>query len=292
MWPSLPATITQIPPVLGARLPPPWPAPAVGGASGRTSGPAGARSDASDTTTRPAGLLDLTMAWSAFIRQSGTPAHLGVLGPIAAGQARLLALTAIPDPHAQWRVILTDSDGHALAVERVRRGRSCRRQPRRPPGILGRVTIAFPVTALNQPHVPGTATGKIVTAILRAAARAAARAAREQDADQHAPGGCAHTTAAPGYRPPPRLREYIQARDQTCRQPTCRQPAWRADLDHTQPWHLGGRTCKCNIGGFCRTHHQVKQEPGWHVTQPQPGWFQITTPAGRTYHTHPDTYPI
>lgn len=42
--------------------------------------------------------------------------------------------------------------------------------------------------------------------------------------------------------------------------------------------------------GFCRTHHRVKQEPGWHVTQPTPGWFQITTPTGRTYTVGPDTY--
>ncbi len=45
------------------------------------------------------------------------------------------------------------------------------------------------------------------------------------------------------------------------------------------------------LGGFCRTHHQVKQEPGWTVTQPWPGTFRITTPAGRTYAIEPDVYP-
>jgi hypothetical protein len=50
--------------------------------------------------------------------------------------------------------------------------------------------------------------------------------------------------------------------------------------------------CGYNLhGGFFRTHHQVKQEPGWHVTQATPGHFQITTPAGRTYDIRPDTYP-
>jgi hypothetical protein len=78
---------------------------------------------------------------------------------------------------------------------------------------------------------------------------------------------------------------------QTCRHPTCRQPAWHADLDHTVPYEQGGRTCTCNVGGLCRTHHQVKQEPGWAVAQPRPGHFQITTPAGRAYDIDPDLYP-
>jgi hypothetical protein len=250
------------------------------------------RPDTGDGTTRPAGLLDLTIPWSALTGRTSSPAHLGHLGPISAPQARLLVCTAVPDPHAQWRVILTDPDGHAIAVQRVRRGkRICPPQPGRPPGVLGRVTITLPAAALDDPP-PITGGGTTIgAAILRAAARAAARAAREQDADRQAPGGCAHTDASAAYRPPTRIREYVEARDQTCRQPTCRQPVWRADLDHTRPFHLGGRTCKCNLGGFCRTHHQVKQEPGWHVTQPRPGHFQITTPAGRTYMVEPDAYP-
>jgi len=53
-----------------------------------------------------------------------------------------------------------------------------------------------------------------------------------------------------------------------------------------------GNLCCYNLhGGWCRTHHQVKQEPGWHVIQPRPGHFEITTPAGRTYDIHPDPYP-
>jgi len=134
-------------------------------------------------------------------------------------------------------------------------------------------------------------TGGIQAAILRAARRAQARAARQHAADAAAPGGCAHTTATPAYRPPPRIRELVQARDRTCRQPTCRQPAAHTDLDHTIPHHKGGLTCPCDLGAFCRTHHQVKQQPGWHVTQPRPGTFHITTPAGRAYTIEPDTYP-
>ncbi len=41
----------------------------------------------------------------------------------------------------------------------------------------------------------------------------------------------------------------------------------------------------------CRTHRKIKQLPGWTLTQPEPGVFHLTTPAGRTYITRPDTYP-
>jgi len=77
----------------------------------------------------------------------------------------------------------------------------------------------------------------------------------------------------------------------TCRSPICGQPAWRADLDHTVPYDQGGRTCRCNIGGGCRRHHQLKQHPRWKLDQPRPGHFTWTTPAGRTYATEPDTHP-
>ena len=131
----------------------------------------------------------------------------------------------------------------------------------------------------------------IRAAVLRTARRALARAQRQAAADAAAPGGCAHTTATAAYRPTTKIRDHVTARDQTCRHPRCRQPARHADLDHTTPWHQGGRTCGCNLGGYCRTHHQIKQLPGWTLTQPRPGHFRLTTPAGRTYLTTPDPYP-
>ena len=105
-------------------------------------------------------------------------------------------------------------------------------------------------------------------------------------------GRCAHTTATPGYRPPPRLKEYITARDLTCRFPRCRQPAWRGDLDHTIPYDNGGLTCRCNLGGLCRNHHILKHHPDWQLAQTTPGHFTWTTPSGRTHTTTPDTHPL
>jgi hypothetical protein len=319
-WPPLPATILQIPPVLGQ--PPGHPA-AADRQRGRAGPPAGpARDDGSHgagqppeppepkppepeppeppaadhtagTRRAPPGLLDLTISWRLLAGEPAAPAHLGRIGPITAGQALPLAGIAALDPAAQWRVILTDADDHALAVERVRRRRNG--DPGEPDGraqgVVGRVTVIVPARVLGDQD-PGTATGGgIKAAILRAGRRAAARAEEMRAADATAPGGCAHTMAAPGYRPPTRIREHVEARDQTCRSPVCRQPAWRADLDHTLAFHRGGLTCPCNLGGGCRAHHQLKQLPGWTLTQASPGHFEWTTPAGRTYASEPDTYP-
>jgi Domain of unknown function (DUF222) len=311
-WPPLPDTMAEIPPFLGGpprRYPP---------GSGLCPPTTPGRPDAPGVPGgRPtAGLLDLTLSWHVLTGNPGAPASLGRLGPISAAQALALAIPAVPDPHAQWRVVLTDPAGQAIAVDRIRRGQLCD-NPGRPPGVTGRVTVIVPAAALNSHPPPGTGekggagndqetetsvdagttqpeagTGRgIRAAVLRAAARAATQAADTAAADGAA-GGCAHATATPAYRPTTRIREHVTARDQTCRQPYCGQPAWRADLDHTQPWHRGGPTCRCNLGGGCRTHHQIKQLPGWTLTQPAPGIFTWITPAGRTYTTTPDPYPI
>ncbi len=127
--------------------------------------------------------------------------------------------------------------------------------------------------------------------MLGAAHRAHARAQQITAADAAAPGGCAHTAATSVYRPSAAIRDYVTARDQTCRDPRCRQPAQHADLDHTTPYDQGGRTCSCNLGPRCRIHHIIKQLPGWTLAQPRPGHFRLTTPTGRTYTTSPDPYP-
>jgi hypothetical protein len=155
------------------------------------------------------------------------------------------------------------------------------------------MTLTIPEDALDSQASPLPASDAIP--ILRRAlkdaakALAAARAVAQADADA---GGCAHLNASPAYRVPPRLRDYITARDITCRFTICRQPVWCCDIDHTQPYDQGGRTCKCNNGGICRTHHQIKQLPGWALHQTAPGIFQWTTPCGRTYVTTPDTHPL
>jgi hypothetical protein len=299
-WPPLPATIHQIPPVLGNPI-----AARPDSDQARTGPPRRPADDTDhvprasrhgrdpDTPTKrpPPGLLDLTISWSSLAGQAGAPVSLGRIGPISTGQAVPLVAVAAPDPNTQWRVVLIDTAGHALAVERVRRGNLCDHQDR-PSGVVGRVTVTVPASVLDQPQRKGSAIDNgLRAAVLRAARRARKRSDQAGDADASAPGGCAHTAASSSYRPTTRIREYIEARDQTCRQPNCRQPAWRSDLDHTMPWDRGGLTCTCNLGGGCRTHHQIKQQPGWTLLQPRPGYFEWTTPSGRTYATGPDAYP-
>ena len=200
---------------------------------------------------------------------------------------------------------ITTGAGHALAVTRIPRPRSPGgHPPGAGTGLIGRVTLTIGDDTLTHPPPwpepePAAGTGKgtgppgqILRLALRAATRATTRARAAMTADTTAAGGCAHTTASPGYRPPPRLKEYITARDLTCRFPRCRQPAWRGDLDHTTPYDNGGLTCRCTLGGLCRSHHLLKHHPDWNLHQTAPGHFTWTTPSGRTYTTTPDTHPL
>ena len=235
----------------------------------------------------PAGRLDLTVSWGTFTGAAPGPGLLGRIGPIAAVQARQLADLAQRGGQAEWRVLLIGRDGRCLAVARV--PRIPPPAGREPPGrtdVVGRVTVILPASGLDAAQPPAGRGAEILAVARRALARARSQAAADAAAD----GGCAHEQASASYRPPARIREYVVARDRTCRYPSCGQPAWRGDLDHTRPWDQGGRTCRCNLGGLCRRHHRLKQLPGWSLTQPEPGTFRWTTPAGRSYAARPAEY--
>jgi hypothetical protein len=242
------------------------------------------------------GMLDVSMPWQTLAGISPEPGHLGRVGPVTAIHARRLAELASRNPAAEWRIIVITSGGQAIAVTRIPRLRD-RDGPAGPvtgTGLVSRVTLIIPEDVLAQPppRWPGPdPPGGILARSLQAAARAADRARAGAEADAAA-GGCAHCGASSAYRPPPRLKEYIAARDLTCRFPTCRQPAWRGDLDHTIPHDKGGLTCRCNLGGLCRTHHRIKQHLGWNLHQTAPGIFRWRTPAGRIFSATPDIYPV
>jgi hypothetical protein len=300
----------------GTRPVPQW--PALG-----TIPPALARRRPGPPDGRPVpGLLDAVLPWTTLTGLAGTPGTLGRIGPITAAQARQLARAAETDPAAQWRVIVTNHLGQAIAVARIRRPRRRARDgpavsrdgPPPGAGLVGRITVTITQDMITGrqhaggPDPPGMPGGTvppggtdppdphgplspIAAAALRTAARALDQALAHAVADQAA-GGCAHADESPAYRPPPREREFVIARDVTCRSPVCRQPAWRADLDHTLAYDHGGRTCRCNMGGACRGDHQLKQHPRWKLEQIRPGIFRWTAPGGRTYTVDPDTYPI
>jgi len=300
--------------LFGTAPAPVWPSlGAIPPALARPAGPAGVPDG------RPApGLLDVVVPWLTMAGVSDRPGLLGRIGPITPVQARRLCAVGDADPGTQWRVIVTNAAGQAITVTRIRRrardlrdardardardlrdGSGCPRPGRPPPGsgLISRVTLTITEHAVRemarasaQGSGPGPP-GGIAGAALRAAVRARERAAAQAETDA-AFGGCAHHGQSTGYRPPPRLREHVIARDVTCRSPVCRQPAWRADLDHTLAYDRGGRTCPCNLGGACRRDHQLKQHPRWKLEQVRPGDFIWTAPGGRTYPVGPDAHPV
>jgi hypothetical protein len=261
------------------------------------------------------GMLDVSMPWQTLAGISPQPGWLGRIGPVSAAQASRLADLATRNPAAEWRIIVTTPAGHAIAVTRIPRRRERDGPPVPAPGtgLVGRVTLTIPEDILAQPPparpppgplppgplLPGPLLPRsgpdppagILARALRAAAVAADRARAIAAADAAA-GGCAHQDASSAYRPPARLRDYITARDLTCRYPTCRQPAWRGDLDHTIPFERSHLTCSCNLGGLCRTHHIIKQHLCWSLHQTVPGIFRWTTPSGRAFTATPDVHPV
>ena len=103
--------------------------------------------------------------------------------------------------------------------------------------------------------------------------------------------GCDHRFESHDYQPNDTLRHLVQVRDGNCTFPPCSRHARESDFEHATPYGKGGRTCGCNAGAGSRACHQVKQSPGWNVTQPRPGWHQWVTPSGRAYIQGPKRYP-
>ena len=64
-----------------------------------------------------------------------------------------------------------------------------------------------------------------------------------------------------GYRFPPRLRRFLEARDRTCVFPGCGRPANKTDKDHGVPWPHG-RTSAKNGQCLCRHHHRASRRQG------------------------------
>ena len=283
---------------------------------------------AGQSSAWPAGLLSLAVPLETLAGTSSTPGQLSWLGVVTAGQARQLGVLAAQHPGTRWRVVVVNSAGQAIAVTSVPRSRSpgpADKSGKAGIGLIRRVTLVVPADELaNGPPIgdwkapnrysqalgtPGggadwrvhgspvpvqdidPALAMILDRAMSGAKRAAEKAAERESKDRHS-GGCAHELASSAYRPPPRVAELVTARDRTCRFPPCRRPAEQCDLDHTVPFDQGGLTCTCNMGGACRSHHQLKQHPRWSLSQRAAGIFKWTTPAGRSYASRPDPYAI
>jgi len=87
------------------------------------------------------------------------------------------------------------------------------------------------------------------------------------------------------YQPPQALKDFLIARDRTCRFPGCRRSALLSDLDHAQSWESGGSTSPDNIGALCRRHHRLKTHDGWQIESFPDGSCAWTSPLGKRYLT-------
>lgn len=85
------------------------------------------------------------------------------------------------------------------------------------------------------------------------------------------------------YEPPQALKDFLIARDRTCRFPGCRRSALLSDLDHAQSWGSGGSTSAANLGALCRRHHKLKTHHGWKVESFGDGSTRWISPAGREF---------
>lgn len=87
------------------------------------------------------------------------------------------------------------------------------------------------------------------------------------------------------YEPPQALKDFLIARDRTCRFPGCRRSATLSDLDHAQSWESGGSTSPDNLGALCRRHHKLKTHHGWKVESYADGSCLWRSPAGKEFFT-------
>ena len=87
------------------------------------------------------------------------------------------------------------------------------------------------------------------------------------------------------YEPPQVLKDFLIARDRTCRFPGCRRSATLSDLDHAQSWDDGGHTSVENLGALCRRHHRMKTHDGWKVESYPDGSCTWTSPLGKQFFT-------
>lgn len=90
------------------------------------------------------------------------------------------------------------------------------------------------------------------------------------------------------YAIPDRLRDFLVARDRSCRFPGCRQPASRCQVDHVVAWDAGGATDPANLHLLCPRHHQLKTHGGWIPSRQPDGTTSWQSPQGREFSVPSD----
>lgn len=255
----------------------------------------------------PPRLADVVLPLATLLGLAERPGEGHGLGPLDPDLCRDLAIATAASPWTQFCVTVTDQDGIAVGHGCARRPRSGIRSPGTlpVPGLPARVNLTIPAACLleltatathgppGQPpwsFTPDDNTGPpgnsgTWTLTLPDGRRLTVHLSPIPTFD------CDHRHESDAYQPNDTLRHLVQVRDYECTFPPCSRHARESDFEHAVPYDKGGRTCACNAGARSRACHQVKQSPGWTVTQPRPGWHEWTTPAGRTYTQAPKRYP-
>jgi Domain of unknown function (DUF222) len=87
---------------------------------------------------------------------------------------------------------------------------------------------------------------------------------------------------------PLHLRRLVSLRDQRCQYPGgCDQPTAQCEPHHVVHRKDGGTTSLPNLKNYCGWHHHVVlHELGWTLTVHPDGTSQVTSPDGKTIHSH------
>ena len=277
-----------------------------GGDPGGGSGPGGGDGSPGDAGSQPA-LPEVTAPLATLQGQAERGGDSRLLGPLDPAMTRDLAAAAARSARSRWEVTIVDDQGYAVGHGIARPARGRRQRPP-PPGpasstLPARVNITVTETLLHQlaAQTPQPRSGsppddwKFAPRTIEDAGGTwvltlpggQELTLRFDIVPTH---GCDHRYQVNAYQPSDRLRRLIQVRDHECTFPPCSRPARDSDFEHAIPYDKGGRTDACNAGARSRRCHQVKQAPGWTVTQPKPGWHAWTTPTGRTYIQEPWRY--
>lgn len=195
--------------------------------------------------------LIITAGLGTLLGHNEAPAHLGGYGPIDADTAREIALV-FGDAHLAG----TDADGALINLQKLSRLKAGSRPP----------------TGTGRAHHP--------RALMAAVAEAGAT---DPVAYLQATFGL---LATDGYAPSAALREFILARDRTCRFVGCEQPGARCQIDHIEAFAedlpAWVQTIETNLHLLCSRHHQMKTSKAWQVRRDAAGTTHWTTPSGES----------
>ena len=208
------------------------------------------------------------------------PGELCGWGPILADRLRRLASAHVA---AEWRWVITDPDGRAIAAGLL--PRRCRRVAPPATGASAAwidVEIAVPAHVLETIDPERHPTWSRMLAFLRA------QRVDPVPAEGSTPTTSRGTPPAPAARfADAALERAVRIRDRQCVGVACRAPSFRAEIDHTHDHALGGATEAHNLGCLCPACHDLKSRSSWTLTQTAPGHFVWHSPAGADYETAP-----